>query len=189
MALTDKQKLFADEYLIDLNATRAYKAVYKNVKSDDVAAVNGNRLLRNAKVEEYINHRMEERSKRTEITQDFVLRELYEIAKVNGTDFEQIIEEPIIENGQYVRDPDTSQLRKKQVVRAIPTDKIPEEKKKAIAGIKESKYGVEITTYDKVKALELLGRHLGMFKDKVEITGIEKEKSKLDNIITQMRGG
>lgn len=32
MALTDKQKLFADEYLIDLNATRAYKAVYKSIR-------------------------------------------------------------------------------------------------------------------------------------------------------------
>ena len=30
MALTDKQKLFADEYLIDLNATSVYKVVYKN---------------------------------------------------------------------------------------------------------------------------------------------------------------
>ncbi|MDY3362055.1 MAG: terminase small subunit, partial [Clostridium celatum] len=67
--MTNKQKAFVDEYLIDLNATRAYKAVYKNVKSDDVAAVNGNRLLRNAKVEEYLNKRMKDREKRTEITQ------------------------------------------------------------------------------------------------------------------------
>ena len=36
--MTTKQKAFVDEYLIDLNATRAYKAVYKNVKSDDAIA-------------------------------------------------------------------------------------------------------------------------------------------------------
>ena len=36
--MTNKQKAFVDEYLIDLNATRAYKAVYKNVKSDDAIA-------------------------------------------------------------------------------------------------------------------------------------------------------
>jgi phage terminase small subunit len=189
MALTDKQKLFADEYLIDLNATRAYKAVYKNVKSDDVAAVNGNRLLRNAKVDEYIKQRMEERSKRTEITADKVLAELAAIAFAKGSDFAQVVQEPIIQNGQYVRDPDTGQLRKQEVVKVVPTDQLTDDKKKAIAGIKEGKYGVEVATCDKVKALELLGRHLGMFKDKVEVSGLNEEKNKLDSLITQLRGG
>ena len=58
--MTEKQKRFCDEYLIDCNATRAYKAVYKNVKSDVVAATNGGRLLRNAEVQKYIDDRMEE---------------------------------------------------------------------------------------------------------------------------------
>lgn len=56
--LTPKQKAFADEYLTDLNGTRAYKAVYKNVKSDATASTNAWRLLRNAKVKEYIAERM-----------------------------------------------------------------------------------------------------------------------------------
>ncbi len=56
--LTPKQKAFADEYLTDLNGTRAYKAVYKNVKSDATASTNAWRLLRNAKVKEYIADRM-----------------------------------------------------------------------------------------------------------------------------------
>lgn len=55
---TPKQKAFADEYLTDLNGTRAYKAVYKNVKSDATASTNAWRLLRNAKVKEYIAERM-----------------------------------------------------------------------------------------------------------------------------------
>lgn len=169
--MTDKQKLFADEYLIDLNATRAYKAVYKNVKSDDVAAVNGNRLLRNAKVEAYINQRMEERSKRTEITQDFVLKELYEIAKANGSNFARVVDEPIIKEGKYVIDPDTGKMKTYKSVEVITTDKLDEDKKKAISGIKETKFGIEVSTYDKVRALELLGKHLGMFKDKIEVTG------------------
>ena len=42
---------------------------------------------------------------------------------------------------------------------------------------------------DKEKALELLGRHLGMFKDKLEVTGLEAEQTKLDDLIRQMRGG
>lgn len=58
--MTEKQKIFADEYLIDLNATRAYKVAYQNVKNDGVAAAAAARLLRNVKVKNYIADRMEE---------------------------------------------------------------------------------------------------------------------------------
>lgn len=58
--MTEKQKIFADEYLIDLNATRAYKVAYPNVKNDAVAAAAAARLLRNVKVKNYIADRMEE---------------------------------------------------------------------------------------------------------------------------------
>ena len=51
--MTEKQKIFADEYLIDLNATRAYRVAYPSVKKEESAAVNGSKLLRNAKVAEY----------------------------------------------------------------------------------------------------------------------------------------
>ena len=57
--LTNKQMIFANEYLVDLNATRAYKKAYPNVKKDSVASVNGNRLLRNAKVKNYIEYNVE----------------------------------------------------------------------------------------------------------------------------------
>lgn len=60
MKLTEKQKRFCDEYLIDLNATRAYKTAYPNVKKDNTAAVNGNKLLRNANVKGYIDKRIKE---------------------------------------------------------------------------------------------------------------------------------
>ena len=74
--MTEKQKIFADEYLIDLNATRAYRKAYPSVKKDETAAQAGSRMLRNVKVAEYIQERMQERQKRTEITQDRVLQEL-----------------------------------------------------------------------------------------------------------------
>lgn len=189
MALTDKQKLFADEYLIDLNATRAYKAVYKNCKSDEAAAAAGARMLRNVKVAEYISQRMKDREKRTEITQDKVLAELAAIAFAKGSDFAQVVDEPIIQGGKYVVDPDTGKVKTTQMVKVFSTEKIPEDKQKAIAGIKEGKYGIEVAQCDKVKALELLGRHLGMFKDKVELTNLNDEKCKLDGIIAQLRGG
>lgn len=167
MALTKKQKIFADEYLIDLNATRAYRAAYPSVKRDETAAVNGSRMLRNTKVEEYIQERMQARQERTEVTQDRVIEELAAIAFAKATDYAEIRN-----NAVSLRD--TSELSEQQI--------------RAIAGIKEGKFGVELKLNDKEKALELLGRHLGMWNDKMEISGLEDEKKKLDDILLQMRG-
>ena len=58
--MTDKQRRFADEYLIDCNATRAYKAAYPSVKKDETASVNASRLLSKAKVKEYIDKKLSE---------------------------------------------------------------------------------------------------------------------------------
>ncbi|MFQ7000120.1 MAG: terminase small subunit [Clostridium sp.] len=171
MKLTEKQKIFVNEYLVDLNATRAYKVAYPNVKKDDTAAVNGNRLLRNAKVKEYLDERMREREKRTEITQDKVLEELAAIAFSNGSKYAKVIEEIVYdENGEVLLDHDGN-IVKQKVVELVLTDELSETDKKAIASIKRGKNGIEISTCDKVRALELLGKHLGMFKEKVEVSG------------------
>ena len=173
MALTAKQKIFADEYLIDLNATRAYKVAYPKVKNDETASAAGARLLRNVKVEDYIQKRMKDREKRTEITQDMVLKELAKIGFADVTDFVTIEDK-----GTY------------KAVQVKTTDEMPGDKLGAIAGIKEGANGIEIKLNDKGKALELIGRHLGMFKDKLEVSGtLETEKTKLDDLIKQMRGG
>lgn len=57
--MTDKQRKFADEYLIDCNATRAYKTAYPHVKNEQVASAAGTRLLGNVKVKAYIDERLE----------------------------------------------------------------------------------------------------------------------------------
>lgn len=57
--MTEKQKRFCEEYLIDCNATRAYKAVYPRIKSDEVAAAAGARLLGNVNVKSYIDEQLE----------------------------------------------------------------------------------------------------------------------------------
>ena len=165
--MTEKQTIFANEYLIDLNATRAYRVAYPSVKKDETAAAAATRMLRNVKVAAYIQERMRERQKRTEITQDRVLQELAAIAFAKATDYAEV------ENGQVIIK-DTVNLDEQQV--------------KAIAGIKEGKYGIELKLNDKEKALELLGRHLGMFKDKLEVSGLEEEKKKLGDILDQLRG-
>ena len=157
--MTEKQKIFADEYLIDLNATRAYRKAYPSVKKDETAAQAGSRMLRNVKVAEYIAERMQARQERTEITQDKVLEELAAIAFARATDYAEVKDDQVIIK-------DTSGLSENQI--------------KAIAGIKQGKFGIEVKLNDKEKALELLGRHLGMFKDRVEVSGLEDEAFRPD---------
>ena len=56
--LTDKQMIFANEYLVDLNATRAYKKAYSNVKKDSVAKAAASRLLTNVNLKNYIDEQL-----------------------------------------------------------------------------------------------------------------------------------
>ena len=121
--MTEKQRRFADEYLIDLNATRAYRAVYSSVKKDATAAQAASRMLRNVKVSEYIQERMQERQQRTNISQDRVLDDLAAIA--------------------------------------FETDR-------EIVGIRE-----------RLRALELLGKHLGMFERKKDALDIEEQEAQI----------
>jgi len=190
MAITKNQKLFADEYLIDLNATRAYKAAYPSCKKDESAAAAGNRLLRTVKVADYIEKRMKDREQRTEITQDMVIRELAAIAFANGSDFAKVVDKQVIDQatGEPKLNEDGSP-KTYQIIELIATDDLPDDKKKALAGIKYSKYGIMVDTCDKVRSLELIGRHLGMFKDKVEVSGsLNTNNEKLDAIVEQLWG-
>ena len=57
--MTDKQQIFADEYLKDLNGTRAYKVAYPSVKKDETSRANASRLLTNANVKKYIDEQLE----------------------------------------------------------------------------------------------------------------------------------
>ena len=57
--MTEKQQKFADEYIISLNATQAYKKAYPNVKKDGVAKAAGSRLLANVNVKAYIDAQLE----------------------------------------------------------------------------------------------------------------------------------
>ena len=175
--MTKKQKIFADEYLIDLNATRAYRVAYPSVKKDEVAAVNGSKLLRNTKVQEYISDRMQERQQRTEVTQDMVVKELAAIAFARATDYVEIWN-----NGVY------------STVVIKPTADLSDQQIRAIAGIKEGANGIEIKLNDKEKALELLGRHLGMWNDKIKVDGEVTTNNPFEGLTTEelkklVRGG
>lgn len=78
--LTPKQAEFVAAYLEDLNATRAYLAVYSDVKSNDVARANAARLLAKANVQEAIRAGKAARAERVEIRQDKVLTEIARLA-------------------------------------------------------------------------------------------------------------
>lgn len=169
MALTKKQKLFVEEYLIDLNATQAaIRAGY----SPDSAADIGSENLRKPDIRARIDKAMAERSRRTGINQDRILMELAKIALVNPEKVVNFDEATIREDAQ----PEDLAAVASVKVKRFPT--------KDGEGVER-----EIKFYDKTKALDLAGRHLGMFKDKVEVSGtLETEKTKLDSILQQMRG-
>lgn len=164
--MTDAQKRFCDEYLIDLNATRAYKVAYSRCKKDETANVNGSKLLRNTKVQEYISERMKEREQRTEITQDMVIKELANIAFFN-------IKNIYNNNGtlKTVKDIDEETIRAISSVKVlqkagamkININMEGQDNEVPIEHIQEQT--IEFKTNDKVKALELLGKHLGIFND------------------------
>lgn len=166
--LTDRQKQFCDEYLIDLNVTQAaIRAGYTPQYADKRAYA----LLDNAEIKEYIDKRMLERQKRTEITQDIVLEELKRIALAKPTDFFEVED-----MGQYMK------------VNIIPTKDIPDDKVGAIASIKQGANGIEVKLHDRLKALELIGRHLGMFKDKVEIIDDSKNVNvNIDDMLKEIK--
>ncbi|MFQ9509507.1 MAG: terminase small subunit [Lachnospiraceae bacterium] len=166
--LTEKQKLFVSEYLIDLNATQAaIRAGYSPKTSEQI----GYQMLKKTSVSDAIAQAMAERSKRTGITSDRVLNELAMIGFANAADIINFGAATV--KGDASRE-DTACIQSVKV-KTIPTD---------AGDITER----EVKLYDKKSALELIGKHLGMFKDKLEVSGIDKEKSKLDNILSQMRG-
>ncbi len=176
--MTDAQKRFCDEYLIDLNATRAYKVAYPKCKKDETANAASSRMLRNVKVQEYISEKQKEIEKRTEVTQDMVIKELAKIAFLD-------IRKLYTENGQLknVADIDSD------TAGAISSLETLEEYEGY--GDDREKIGdtQKVRLLDKTKALELLGRHLGIFNDKIDVNVKEKEEKKnaISDILNQMQ--
>lgn len=149
--MTLKQERFVEEYLIDLNATQAaIRAGY----SPKTAQEQGARLLSKVMVQSAISKAQAERSRRTGINQDRVIREIAKLAFLNPVDVIDMDEATI--RGEANRE-DTACIASVKV-KNIPTED---------GAITER----EVKTYDKLKALELLGRHLGMFNDKVKVEG------------------
>lgn len=84
--MTEKQKIFADEYIIDLNATRAYKAAYPSVKKDNVASAAASRMLGNVKVKAYIDEQLEKLKSERVADQQEVLEFLTSVMRGKKTE-------------------------------------------------------------------------------------------------------
>lgn len=147
--LTEKQQRFVDEYLIDLNATQAAIRAGYSVKYADRE---GHKLVENSRVLEAIEKALAERSRRTGINQDRVIQELAKIAFVN-------IKNVVNNDCEILSDADEADLAaiESVKVKTIPT-------KSGEVGIER-----EVKLYSKLKALEMLGKHLGMWNDKLDV--------------------
>lgn len=149
--MTKKQKRFVEEYLIDLNATQAaIRAGY----SPDTAQQMGSENLSKPVIKNAIDKTIAERSRRTGINQDRVIQEIAKLAFLNPIDVIDMDEATI--KGEANRD-DTACIASVKV--------------KVIPGEDGNITEREVKTYDKLKALELLGKHLGMFTDKLKMEG------------------
>lgn len=162
--LTAKQKAFIQEYLKDLNATQAYmRAGYK--ANENVARTNSSRLLANANIQAEIEKAMARREKRTEVTQDRVVKELSKVAFSNITDYCSFTTQKTVIDYEDDGTPIYGYI---QVVEMKDSNEIDPT---AISEISTKDNHFRFKLYDKLKAIELLGKHLGMFKDKVELSG------------------
>ena len=163
--LTDKQQCFVDEYLIDLNATQAAIRAGYSAKTADQQ---GSRMLANVKVKQAVAEKQAQRSKRTGVNQDRVVLELAKVAFAKMTDI-------VDSNGRIKEDASPDDLACIELIKYKESD---------------NEYGGsverEVKIASKLKALELLGKHLGMWSDKFNVT-VEKSE-KLDDIISQLGG-
>ena len=148
--MTDRDKRFAEEYIIDLNASAAaIRAGYSPKTAKDAAAWIREENPQKPQVKAMVERLMAERSRRTGITADRVLTEIAKIAFVNAGDLIDF------ESGKVRQD---ARRVDKAAIQSITskTGKIEEH---------------EVKLMDKTRALELLGKHLGMFTDNVKVDG------------------
>ncbi len=146
--LNEKQKRFVDEYLIDLNATQAAIRAGYSVRT---ANEQGSQLLAKLSIQNEISKKMAQRSKRTGVNQDRVVLELARIAFLKMTD--------MVDRDGLIRDEASEDdLACIESIRYKHSD--------TDTGSSTER---EVKAASKLKALELLGKHLGMWNDRLDV--------------------
>jgi phage terminase small subunit len=147
----EKRRLFVHEYLVDLNgAAAARRAGYAEAN----AKVQASNLLADPRIQQAIQAAMQERAQRTDISADRVLRELSRLAFFDA---------------RRLYDSDGAPL---------PLQQLDNDTAAAVVGLDRVAIGNEqvgfgevhkIKLADKLGALTLIGRHLGMWNDKLNV--------------------
>lgn len=158
MSLTEKQIRFCEEYLIDLNGTQAaIRSGYSSKTANEQAA----RLLANVSIQNYLVERRKQIAGALNITQERVLKEY---AKLAFSDTRKYFDD----NGRLINIPDLDD----NAAAALAGFDIMEEKggngegQQVVLG-----YVKKIKLWDKVKALDSLGKHLGLFEGTSQLSG------------------
>lgn len=155
--MTPRQQRFVEEYLKDLNGTQAaIRAGYSEKTANEQAA----RLLAHVSVRAAVDEALEKRKERSGIDADYVLKKLVEIAEMDVLDImtDDMSLKPVSQWPkvwrQYLSGFDLAEMFEGRG-----------DEREMVGILKKIKWP------DKTKNLELLGRHFGMFKDKVEVSG------------------
>ena len=177
MKLPPMQDRFVDEWLIDFNGTQAaIRAGYSERSARSIAG----RLLTKDNIQAEISRRQKDLQRRTEVTQERVVMELARVAFADATDYAQV------ETRTHTKEDGTEVTY--QAVALKETTELTTDQRAAIAGIKQGATGIEIKLCDKLKALELLGRHIGMFNDKLDIKATISENPFAGLSTEELRG-
>jgi phage terminase small subunit len=164
IGLNDKQELFCQEYLKDLNGTKAAtRANYSEATAQEQAS----RLLSNVMVQERIAELQKEAADRNKIQVDQVLQELKALAFWDIAEF--------LDRGNQIKDISKLARDKAKPVTGIKTKVV----KRTVGKKKYESVVTELKLSDKISALEKLGRHLGMFMDQLTI------KTTLESVLTK----
>lgn len=158
MTLTAKQQRFVDEYLIDLNGTQAAIRAGYSEKTAEQGAV---QLLRNTKVRLAVDTAIAERAKRTGVTADRVIQELSRLA---FSDLRKVLDgDGNLKSPQQWDDDAAAAISSIEVV--TKPGETDSDGSRSVLGVSK------IKVWDKNSALEKLGKHLGLYVDRHEVTG------------------
>ena len=176
MTLTAKQQRFVEEYLVDLNATQAaIRAGYSEKTARDI----GHENLAKPNIAEAIAEAQAKRSERTRITADMVLEELAAIAFADMGDYIQIGEDGAV-RFDFSRLPEGGT----RVIAQIVQEEYMDGQGKAARPVRRTKFKL----YDKRAALVDIGRHLGMFNDRLTLGADDSLKQLMEAVNGRTRG-
>lgn len=160
---TEKEQAFAREYVVDLNGTQAIFRCGKifHVSTADVACITASRMLARARVRAFIDTLKAQRHAQTSYTADKVIQEMAILAHSDYSHYRVDAE------GQI----QLAEGAPEGAMRAIASVKHRKTIKEDRNGNVEITHHVEFKLWDKPAPLKLMGRQVGLYADKVEVTG------------------